>query len=657
MAQIHKSHRGELMLQERRQTPKELSDAIPHYIDGDMPQQHADFFTGLPYLPLATLDRLGRPWVSLLVTQSNSDPSLGIQFAGQNTTHVVAETNPNDPFLRALNQDPASDLEPRLFAGVGVDFTNRRRNKIAGSISAADVDCGGKIRLQLLSDQHLGNCPKYVTVRTLEYEKRRAEVVHDNFDIGSSALPDEAKSVVARASTVFLATRHTSDETASGVQTDMGVNHRGGAPGFTRLYEETDGAQVTTYLILPDHSGNRFYQSLGNIETDPQVGLVFPDFAAGEILYISGDAENLLGDDADALMPRVNLLTRIKVTGAVFVRGGLNLKLVSQEQLSPYNPPVKYLRAELEQMGHAIEAQDPSTPVTAKLVGVKPLSSTISTFEFTLSEPIKAPLPGGFGVFDFSDLLHAGYSHMNESNPQLVNEDYVRTWTLSGAPTFDEENKAFRATNRVTVTVKRKPSGLISNALHSNAEKLITHELPIQFKGTGASFSCFSEEAEGSRPKIPAKMLWIAGGVGITPFMAMWDGIRQVARSNAQTEPIDIVLLFSGRDDDIAVLKHFAERHSPVEDNVTLRIMAFQSAGENQLAGQSAREDLRETFSNDLLKLAERRIQAEDIQSTREIETRDVYMCGPDAFMSLSDAALNDLGIDERKRYREAFAF
>ncbi|WP_299852313.1 pyridoxamine 5'-phosphate oxidase family protein [uncultured Roseovarius sp.] len=645
------------MLQERRHTPKELSDAIPHYIDSDMPRQYADFFAGLSYLPLATLDHQGRPWVSLLVTQSDNDPSVGIQVADRNTTNVVAETNPHDPFLRAVSQDPASDLEARLFAGVGVDFSNRRRNKIAGSIRSADVEGAEKIRLQLLSDQHLGNCPKYITVRSLEHTRRSSELIHEGFDVHSSALPDEAKSVVARASTVFLATKHTSDGTTAGARTDMGVNHRGGAPGFTRLYEENEGSHVTTYLVLPDHSGNRFYQSLGNIETDPQVGLVFPDFATGEILYITGDAENLLGDDADALMPRASLLTRIKVTGAVFVRGGLNLKLASQEQLSPYNPPIKYLRAELEQMGHAIETHEAATPLAATLVATKPLSSTISTFEFALSAPIKAPLPGGFGVFDFSDLVDAGYSHMNETNPQLVNEDYVRTWTLSGGAKYDEENNAFRTTNRVSVTVKRKPGGLMSNVLHTNAEKLITHKLPAQFKGTGAGFSCFSEMAESSRPKLQEKMLWIAGGVGITPFMAMWDGIKQVAKAYPQDLSTDIVLLYSGRDDDIAVLQHFAEQNSSVSDQVTLHIVTFQSAGENPLAAKSARDDLYATFTDQPLKFEERRMQSDDIQSVAHIEMRDVYMCGPEAMMISTEAALNNLGIEEARRHRETFVF
>lgn len=651
MTQIHRSHMGELALQALRHTPQELSDAIPHYIERDMPQQHADFFAELSYLPLATLDGQGRPWVSLLVTRSAGDPSLGIEIADQNTMQVLAATNPYDPFVRAIFQDQSGARDARLFAGVGVDFSNRRRNKIAGSIEHSSVESGGKIRLHLASNQHLGNCPKYITVRSLEHAPRTAEVAHDSFDTQNVALPDAAKSVVARASTVFLATKHTSNGSD---QSDMGVNHRGGAPGFVRLYEARDG---TTFLVLPDHSGNRFYQSLGNVETDPQVGLVFPDFATGEILYITGDAENLLGDDAEAVMPRTSLLTRIKVTGAVYVRGGLDLKLTSQEEMSPYNPPVKYLRTELEQNGHEIETQVGTEALTATLVSQKPLSATITTFGFKLSKAIQTPLPGGFGVFDFSDLMNTGYSHMNESNPQLVNEDFVRTWTLSSAPEFDTERNGFDWTNRVSVTVKRKPGGLISNVLHNNADLLIGQALPIQIKGTGGGFSCFSDDAEGLHPIVPKKMLWIAGGVGITPFMAMWDGIQQMTMALPQKQIVEITLLFSGRDDDIAVLEHFKPQNRAVLDQLKLQIVAFQSVGENKLAGESAWNELREALAGQPLKRERRRMQREDIQAVAHLSVRDVYLCGPDEMMKKTEAVLDELSIEEARRHREQFVF
>ena len=657
MVQTHKSHKGELLLQERRNTPRELIESIPHYIHADMPQQHTEFFAGLPYLPLATLDRHGRPWVSVLVTRSENDPSIGIKVLGDNRMDVAAEANPYDPFARALTQEHKPDNERRLFAGVGVDFTNRRRNKIAGAIGASSVDEGGKISLQLVSDQHLGNCPKYITVRTLAYEKRTAELTHDSFDAHTSALPDDAKAVVNRASTVFLATKHIGDENTSGTQTDMGVNHRGGAPGFTRIYEETNNGRITTYLVLPDHSGNRFYQSLGNIETDPQVGLVFPDFTTGDVLYVTGSAENLLDDDAEALIPRVRLLTRIKVTEAVFVKDGLNLRLTSQEQFSPYNPPVKHLRRELQQMGRVLPADENEAPVTATLVSTNTLSDSITTFNFELSQPITAPLPGGFGVFDFSGLLDAGYRHMSEANPQLVNEDYVRTWTLSNTPGFDAESRVFRPTSRVSVTVKRKPGGLMSNVLHNNAHKLITDRLPIEFKGIGTGFSCFSQSVEGAPPNIPSKMLWIAGGVGITPFMAMWDGILEVANAHPQQTSTDIVLLFSGRGDDIKVLEHFAAHSGTLPAQVKFRVTAFQSLGNDPLAARSARDDLRQAFPDDVLRLEERRVQIDDIQSISELDTREVYMCGPDALMTWSEAALTELGVEDGRRHRESFIF
>lgn len=656
MTQIHRSHRGELLLQKRRNTPQEVSDGIPHYINRDMPQSHADFFAGLPYLPLATLDQKGRPWVSLLVTASDDDPSLGIKQGGRNTTNVIAQTNPFDPFALALQQAPATGDEKPLFAGVGIDFGNRRRNKIAGSVSEASIEDAGKIHLRLLSDQHLGNCPKYITVRALAYKQRRAELSYDSIDDITSALPADAKAVIGRASTVFLATKHIAKDDAAGTQTDMGVNHRGGAPGFIRSYEETTDDAVTTYLVLPDHSGNRFYQSLGNIETDPQVGLVFPEFATSNVLYITGEAENLADDEAEALMPRTNLLTRIKVTGAVLVKEGLNLKLTSEEQFSPYNPPVRLLRQELQQKGHAPLAEGKGA-LLATLVSTHTLSDSIKTFNFRLSSPINAVLPGGFGIFDFSGLLGRGYSHMNEANPQLVNEDFVRTWTLSSAPKFDQRSKAFRATNHVSITVKRKPGGLMSNLLHDNAGALVTNTLPIAFMGTGAGFTCLEESPDDTGLAVPPKMLWIAGGVGITPFMSMWDGIVQVAKANPNQISTDIALLFAGRDDDINVLNHFSLPQGARPDHVALQISVFQSVGESASPAPSAQDGLREMLSDNLLKLEKRRMGIDDIQSVTDLSAREVFMCGPDSLMNETQTILAELDVEESRCHRETFTF
>ncbi|MEP4806514.1 MAG: hypothetical protein ABJZ69_19060, partial [Hyphomicrobiales bacterium] len=360
---------------------------------------------------------------------------------------------------------------------------------------------------------------------------------------------------------------------------------------------------------------------------------------------------------AEAIMPRVALLTRIKVTGAVFVRNGLNLRMVSMEQFSPYNPPVKYLRQELEQMGYATVAHEGKDATRATLVSTSARSESIKTLTFELSSPIDAPLPGGFGVFDFSEILDAGYSHMNETYPQLVNEDYVRTWTLSSAPGFDAQNNVFRATNQVDVTIKRKPGGVMSNFLHDNADKLIAHAVSIKFNGTGAGFTCLETDPLGGPPNVPSKMLWIAGGVGITPFMTMWDGITQVARASPEHFSMDIVLLFSGRDDDINVLCHFLAHMVSLPDNLNLKIMAFQSVGNDIAIANFALQKLRQKFSDSALTLDQRRVQIDDIQAVDDLHEREVFMCGPDALMDWSEAALAKLKVKGTQCHRESFFF
>ena len=160
---------------------------------------------------------------------------------------------------------------------------------------------------------------------------------------------------------------------------------------------------------------------------------------------------------------------------------------------------------------------------------------------------------------------------MDEVNPQMVNEDYIRTWTLSSVPAFNAEKNMFHSTNQVAVTVKRQPGGLISNFLHEYSAKLIEQKSQIDFKGTGAGFSCFKPAA----PSAPSKMLWVAGGVGITPFMAMWDGLIQMADTKPAAALSDIVLLFSGRDDDVGILKHFLARKNALPENLKIQILVY----------------------------------------------------------------------------------
>ncbi|WP_216825121.1 hypothetical protein [Agarilytica rhodophyticola] len=667
---MHSLHKGERYIQKRRHTPIELTEQIPNYIYTDMPQQHADFYRELPYLPLAVLDEQGRPWASLLVTKSNSDSSVGIQVSLKNALNIVSPVNNFDPFIRALKQiDFASGNEDVYFAGVGIDFSNRRRNKIAGKIQSAEFDSASKLSLSLASNEHLGNCPKYITIRALEPYHRNAESSMDRFESCQSPLPLSCKNHINQASTVFLATKHMpNNKSEESERAKMGFNHRGGAPGFVRVYEEVDTASadgsVTTFLVLPDFSGNRFYQSLGNIQCNELVGLAFPNFSNGDMLYITGKAENLFDEDAQALMPRTSLVTRIRVTGAVFVKQSLNLQMVSDEQYSPYNPPVRYLRQELEEMGHSSEASTGlESEMTARLVSAKKLTESITTFTFQLSAAIETRFPGGFGIFDFSEVLDTGYNHMNEFNPQMVNEDYIRTWTLSSAPNFDYYTKQFVPVDQIDITVKRKPGGLVSNFLHDSGTSSIEsdRDMEVKLKGTGVGFSCFYLETPESIPTIPPKMLWISGGVGITPFMSMWDGIvkmNEALLSGEHTQlSTDILLMFSGRGDDINVLRHFLSHTPSLPKAISISILIYQSPRTGDAQSETLFDSLQREFPQALLSIEKRRMQESDFKNINDLLEREIFLCGPDALMKHAQKCLTLLCGDNLKLHQESYLF
>ena len=89
--------------------------------------------------------------------------------------------------------------------------------------------------------------------------------------------------MIAGADTFFVASYV--DDAARGRMVD--VSHRGGRPGFVRI--GADGV-----LTIPDFSGNRFFNTLGNLIANPKAGLLFVDFETGDLLQLTGDAEVIL---------------------------------------------------------------------------------------------------------------------------------------------------------------------------------------------------------------------------------------------------------------------------------------------------------------------------------------------------------------------------
>jgi predicted pyridoxine 5'-phosphate oxidase superfamily flavin-nucleotide-binding protein len=125
--------------------------------------------------------------------------------------------------------------------------------------------------------------------------------------------------MIGRADSFFIASVY-SEDTNDFVQ-GVDVSHRGGNPGFV-LVEDA------TRLIFPDFAGNKHFNTLGNIVLNPRVGLLFPDFYSGDLLYLTGRAEIIWdGPDVDAFdgaerLVRCEVESVIRVNGSLPFRGG-----------------------------------------------------------------------------------------------------------------------------------------------------------------------------------------------------------------------------------------------------------------------------------------------------------------------------------------------
>lgn len=561
MSTIRKSHRqhvGELRVQARRHAPAEMSAILGGVIRDEMSAQHVAYYGGLRYLPLGVEGEGGRLWATVLCNPE-------VKAESRERLKVTARVNPADPFVLSVCSPVAAGARP--FAGVGIDFATRSRIKLAGLVEAATVE-GETLTLTLRANEHMGNCPKYITVRELRPALRQPRTTA----LGAT-LSAEARDVLWQASTIFIVTRHSDEDPR---ESDMGFNHRGGPKGFLRYFEDERGA----HLVLPDYSGNRFYQSLGNVETDPLMALAVPDFASGTLLQVSGRAQNLFDDEASRVMPGASLVTLITLDAAFLTSGALDLELAGGEQLSPYNPRLRLLASETPTEQRALT-------VKATLASITKESKHISTFTFTLPAPVELPA-GGHAIFDFAGRFERPYQHMNNQEPQSLNDDYVRTYTVS---------KVSPDRRQISITVKK--AGFISSYLHSLAARG-TEAVEVGLKGVGGTFSCF----DGGRA-LP-HMLWVAGGVGITPFLAMYRALRE------SEEPMpEIELFYSCRGDELELIREMTD----------LKVSVFDSTAPV------------ESPATDLRRFHQRRLCAADF-AVPTLEQATVFLCGPDGFMA-----------------------
>lgn len=225
-----------------------------------MPEQHRTFFPLLPFLCVAVADETGWPLATLMHRDAGfaSSPNPA-------TLHIAALPDVDDPAYPYVANGADIGL-------LGIDLGTRRRNRLNGTVAHVNEE-GISVDVR----QSFGNCPKYIRVRQLTHVDRET----GQFVAFNGEIPTDAASLVARCETMFVAT--SSGASSSQQARGLDISHRGGPSGFVRVNGNV--------LTIPDYPGNRYFNTLGNLQLEPRASLLVVDFESGDILQLQGVAE------------------------------------------------------------------------------------------------------------------------------------------------------------------------------------------------------------------------------------------------------------------------------------------------------------------------------------------------------------------------------
>jgi predicted pyridoxine 5'-phosphate oxidase superfamily flavin-nucleotide-binding protein len=266
-------HDGELAVQERCGV-REAIDRVGRAVIRDfMLPDHRELFERLPLLFVGSLDADRRPWASVLV-----GPEGFVRARDERTLRIDAAPAPGDPLAGHLGVGAAIGL-------LGIELATRRRNRMNGTVTAVD-ERGFAVSV----DQSYGNCPQYIQARRAGWLRDPASFQEPRALVPVGRRLDEAsRRIVDGADTLFVASAAPAARGGAGAD-GIDVSHRGGRPGFVKV-RTGPGPGGATVLVIPDFRGNFLFNTLGNVHAYPRVGLLFADFASGDVLQLTGRAE------------------------------------------------------------------------------------------------------------------------------------------------------------------------------------------------------------------------------------------------------------------------------------------------------------------------------------------------------------------------------
>ncbi|MCZ0927202.1 hybrid-cluster NAD(P)-dependent oxidoreductase [Halomonas janggokensis] len=194
---------------------------------------------------------------------------------------------------------------------------------------------------------------------------------------------------------------------------------------------------------------------------------------------------------------------------------------------------------------------------------------------------------------------------------EIDGEQVMRSYTISSAPSIPYS---------FSITVKRVPGGKVSNWMHDNLQEGDS----IAVHGPVGQFNCIDHPAE--------KVLFLSGGVGITPVMSM---ARWYFNTNAE---VDMVFAHSARTPSDIIYRAELDYMSTRIENFKLHLICEQNETGHVWGGY------RGFLNREMLQLI-----------APDFLEREIFCCGPTLYMRAVRQLLSEAGFDFSHYHEESF--
>jgi len=444
-------HQGELQVQalanEADIAQRNATVVSQHIIKGALP-----FVAQQNMAVISSTDENGQIWTSVLFGQPGFISAPNDQQILINPQQMIEQAE--DPLWHNITGNSQVGL-------LIIELSTRRRLRVNGNMTLLDTG-----QYQVTVAQAYPNCPKYIQRRQPSLTK---DVIsyHCPTPILGSALTQQQQDLISNSDSFFVGSgvaKHHND-----------ASYRGGSPGFVSLVNNRQ-------LLIPDYKGNSMFNTLGNIQSNPNVGLVFIDFESNKLLQLTGTAKILWHQD-----------DKQNLTGGTKRYWHFNVKHWQETNLpqglkwtffdySPHNPKAKS-----------------TDELSLTVADIQQLTDKIKLFRLTSKDGEILPA------------FEAG-AHLPLEVLLPENNKALRHYSLTSS---SHDNRYYEI-----AVQQEKHGGGGSNYLHEQLSlgQVITAKYPVNE---------FALKSAGKH------YILIAGGIGITPILAM---LRQLSENNESFE-------------------------------------------------------------------------------------------------------------------------